>query len=54
MAGFTLVAQSVNDLCAYWKSDLRGLPGSMICDITNTLEANCGPILVKHKYDMET
>ena len=54
MADFTLVAESVDVLYAHWKSDLRGLPASMICDITKAFLASCGPILSKHKYDMET
>ena len=33
---------------------LRGVPTIMICDITNSLEANPGPIFNLHKCDVET
>ena len=33
---------------------VRGGPTGMICDITNSLEANPGPVGNLHKYDVET
>lgn len=51
----TFFAEGINLLCGGWKSDLkRAGPTSMICDITNRLEADPGPIFCIHKCDMKT